>query len=615
MSIEEVSRPEGWPPTAATATTVAWMAGILTLYALAWQLSSRQDDPREPPVVAPTLIPIPFVGHLLGMALRGGRYVKDLGLRHRSLPIFTMRVLNQRVYVVTSPALAAAVQRASRALSFTPIIPEVTQPVLGLDDATMAIVRRNLEPPPDDDGEQQQRQQPGYLAEIQDLVYHALGPGPYLSELTLAAARELQSEVVAYAASLPLTLDAAGTAAGTTTTDLLLWVRHLVTVGTARYLYGPANPIALDGSLEEAFWDFDHGLVSLLVNVQPALTARRAYEGRERLAAALGDYLEAGRHLGDHDDGKKNGSGGEGSSSSWIIRQRVELALKHGWTLRAAARSELSFLFAGIVNTTTTTFWILARLYADAALLAAVRDEVEAAITITDDLAPPPPPPRGGRDDKEPPNTNKRRELRIPGLRERCPTLAAVFSECLRLGSDNFSNRKVREDTVLAGRYALKKGAIVQVAGGVIHADRGIWGDDVEAFNPSRFLPLSHGGGGVRKGDGDGGPEQQQQRPKQQQQSRHPAAFRAFGGGKTLCPGRHFAQHEILAFVALVVLAFDMCAPGGGGGAIAVPRKKDTGLPVHILEPTEPVKVVISRRAVGGGDRGVSIEDIDFTID
>ena len=70
----EISHPEGWPPTA----IVAWMVGICTLYAIAWQLSCRKADPREPPVVAPT-IPIPFIGHLLGMALQGGKYVKNLG--------------------------------------------------------------------------------------------------------------------------------------------------------------------------------------------------------------------------------------------------------------------------------------------------------------------------------------------------------------------------------------------------------------------------------------------------------------------------------------------------------------------------------------------------------
>ena len=470
-----------------------------------------------------------------------------------------MRILNQRIYIVTSPPLAAAVQRASRALSFTPIVPEVTQPVFGLDDATMEIVRKNLDPGPGDE--------PGYLSDIQGMVYTFLGPGQYLNDITLDAVRELRDEIVGYAASL----SAQGAGART---DLLLWVRHIVTVATARYLYGPENPIAREPGLEDAFWDFDHGLMALLINFFPSVTAHRAHRGRERLAAALEDYLLSGRHE---------------ASGSRIIQRRVELALQHGWTLRAAARSEISFLFAGIVNTTTTTFWILARLYADAELLATVRGEVASAID-EEQL-------QLQLQQREPSRGSGGHHLRISALRERCPTLLAVYSECLRLGSDNFSNRKVKEDTLLADRYLLKKGAIVQIAGGVIHADEGIWGGDVEAFNPGRFL------NGVK-----GQREQQEHQAKLQQ--RHPAAFRAFGGGKTLCPGRHFAQNEILTLVALVLLQFDVSAPDGGD--IKVPKKKDTGMPVHILEPARPIEVVISSRPKRDS---VDLEDMEFTVE
>ena len=146
---------------------------------------------------------------------------------------------------------------------------------------------------------------------------------------------------------------------------------------------------------------------------------------------------------------------------------------------------------------------------------------------------------------------------------------------------------------MLADRYLLKKDAIVQIAGGVIHADEGIWGDDVETFKPGRFLNGTKG-----------------QQPHEKPQQRHPAAFRAFGGGKTLCPGRHFAQNEILTFVALVVLQLDMAAPGGGD--IKVPKKKDTGMPVHILEPEKPVEAVIRSRAKSDS---VDLEDIEFSMD
>ncbi|KAJ2985007.1 hypothetical protein NUW58_g5764 [Xylaria curta] len=517
-----VSFPEVWP----LSPIATWLAIIAITYVLMYQYSARKLDAKEPVVVSSA---VPFIGHLLGMALHGGKYTKNLGIRNRNLPVFTLPVPGSRIYVVTEPSLAAAVQRASKALSFTPIIPEVTERVLGLDKATMEITRKNLDPGPGDER--------GFLADIQDMVYAYFGPGNYLNEISLNAARELKSEVVAIAVSqearcnpdLPI--------------DLLAWVRHLVTISTAKYFYGPQNPISLDPKLEECFWDFDHGLGKLLMNLCPSVTASKAYKGRELLVKALEKYLENGHH----------------KTGSKIVQKRVEVALQHGWTLRATARSELSFLFAGIVNATTSTFWILLQIFADPRLRSTVREEIIQIITP---------------DEKDPHCENY--QLSITNLKDRCPVLVAVYRECLRLGSDTYSMRMVRENTILADRYFLKKGAVVQIAGGVIHADRSIWGENVEEFDPSRFL------------------EHKQQSGNTKPNQIHPAAFRAFGGGKTLCPGRHFAMNEILSLVSLVVLMFDIEAPGGG--KINVPRKNDGVLPVHILEPISPVEVLISRR-------------------
>ncbi|KAI1633497.1 cytochrome P450 [Biscogniauxia mediterranea] len=591
--ISNISITEWWPLSAVATCVVT----LITAYAIIYQLSCRQLDPREPPVIAS---PIPYVGHLLGMAVQGGRYVKNLGIRNRQLPIFALPVPNSRLYIVTDPSLAAAVQRASRALSFTPVVPAATERVLGLDAATMRIVRRHLDPGPGDER--------GFLADIQDMVYAWLGPGPYLGELTLAAARELQREIASYSSSS--SYSSAAQPQPPPPTDLLAWIRHLVTPATARYLYGPENPLALDPSLESAFWDFDHGLGGLLLmggGVLAALTARRAYAGRERLAAALAAYLEAGQHEV------------AGAGASRIVRERVAVARRHGWTLRAAARSELSFLFAGVVNVTTAAFWLVARVFADAALLAAVRAEVEAVLGPEEE-------------EEEEDGTEERRRLSVADLRERCPWLVAAYRECLRLGSDNYSTRVVvgggggeeeEEGTLLAGRYFLRRGAVVQVAGGVIHADPAIWGDDADEFDPGRFLDKDDeqhdgDGDGERRGRGRGreGTATRQKKTTQV----HPAAFRAFGGGKTLCPGRHLAMNEILCFVALVVLQFDIEAADDSDHSVGdgkkkerfhVPRKNDGVLPIHILEPVSPVMVRIARRkdeVVEGGVANVRFE-------
>ncbi|KAJ7478605.1 cytochrome P450 [Mycena galericulata] len=506
------------------------LAVLSALYLVLYRLQKMQNHANEPPIVCSR---IPFVGPLVGMAFEGGRYVKSIGMRHRDKPIFTLPVPGSRIYVVTDPALAAAVQRASKTLSFTPLVPDLTKRVIGLDDDTVALLRQNLDPDP---GEPH-----GFLADMHDMIYTYLGPGESLNALSLGAARELGHQITAHAAQLQQPQ----------TVNLLLWVQHFVTIATAQFMYGPDNPLARHPHLEQAFWDFDHGLGRLLLGVVPSLTARAPYRGREALAAAFEEYLSAGRHE---------------TGAARIVQRRVEIAHQHGLSVAATARSELSFLFAGIVNTATTTFWAVLQVFARPELLAAVRTELAAVV--------------------EDPGTKAGvRSLGMDALKGgACPTLHAVFRECLRVGSDNYSTRLVKSDTVLAGHWHLRAGSVVQIAGGVIHADTSIWGADADVFDPVRFIRL---GEGSKAGEG----------------KVHPAAFRAFGGGKTLCPGRHFATHEILAFVAMIVLTFDLEAVGDGGARITVPPKEDRVLPVHVLEPRTDVYVRVRVR----DGRGIAV--------
>lgn len=454
--------------------------------------------------------------------------IKSTSLARPHEPIFTLPVPGSRIYVVTDPSLAAAIQRNSKVLSFTPLIPDITKRVLGLDNDTVNVVRQNLDPEPGDPR--------GFLADMHDLVYGSLGPGHYLNTISCEASQELCLQLCKLQSSLAAKPPSAGA------TDLLSLVRHIVTTGTARYLFGSVNPITEDPKLERAFWDFDEGLGGLLIGIFPSITASQAYSGREKVVAAFIDYLD-----------KKHDAG-----ASQIVRDRIRVEREWEMSSEMIARSALSFLFAGIVNTTTTTFWVVLRLFADPTLLESVRQEIKAAMIASRE--------QSGPD-----------SLSIFIVRDKCPTLSAVFRESLRIGSENFSVRLIKEDTMLADKYFLKKGAVVQISGGVIHSDKSIWGEDVEQFNHSRFLGQKARSGGF-----------------------HPAAFRGFGGGKTLCPGRHFAVNEILLFAAMIVIGFDMEAQDGG--PIRVPAKNDRVMPVHILEPgvSDRPQVVIRPRDDAG---------------
>lgn len=83
------------------------VAGLLATYAI----SSSKLDPREPPEV---LSPVPIIGHIAGLMKRTFQYNGDLALQYRSKPIFTIRYLGQKFYVITAVDLILAVQKQYR---------------------------------------------------------------------------------------------------------------------------------------------------------------------------------------------------------------------------------------------------------------------------------------------------------------------------------------------------------------------------------------------------------------------------------------------------------------------------------------------------------------------
>jgi cytochrome P450 len=418
--------------------------------------------------------------------------------------------------------LASNVQRASKALSFTPLVPDVTKRVLGLDAKTVAQIRQNLDPEPGEPS--------GFLADMHDMVYTYLGPGELLNDFSYNAAKALHQQLKAYGEDIQ-------TESGSGEVDLLAWLQHHVTIGTAQFLYGPRNPIAEHPELEHAFWDFDRGLGPLLVDLFPSITARKPYRGREAVVKAFVEYLDAGHHK---------------TGGSKFVQRRVDVANQYGWQHEMTARSELSFLFAGITNTAITTFWAVLYIFARAELLTAVREELSTVTSIS---------------------ASGHVDLSIDRLRNNTPVLMAIIRECMRLNSDNFSTRLIKSNILLADKHHLSANSVVQIAGGVIHADTSIWGPDAHVFNHERFLKIDS-----------------------KEISVHPAAFRAFGGGKTLCPGRHFAMSEIVVFIGMVVLMFDI---KGVDREIKMPIKEDRVLPVHILEPRGgSPKVRVCLRAV-----------------
>ncbi|KAI0400028.1 cytochrome P450 [Xylaria palmicola] len=282
--------------------------------------------------------------------------------------------------------------------------------------------------------------------------------------------------------------------------QLFKWVRHEIFMATSDGVYGPENPMR-DPEVETAWYDFEPTIVLFLINLFPKLLVPKAFRSRELVVKALTRYYRQDGHL----------------KASGLTKRRYEHNLRHKIPLDDIPRTEVGNIFAIIGNTGPAAFWMLYHIYSDTTLLEICRQEVSNIVQ----------------------SDSNARNIDITNVKSECPTLLSILQEVLRFHGTGISTRMVLEDHLLDGQYLLKKGNMLMIPGPVQHSFREIWGDNVNEFDAQRFVRSS-----------------KRQRP-------NPVAFRGFGGGTVLCPGRHFASTEILAFTALMIMRFDIQPLGG----------------------------------------------------
>ncbi|KAI1633567.1 cytochrome P450 [Biscogniauxia mediterranea] len=467
-------------------------------------------DPREPPA-APQSIPI--IGHMVGLSRSKFNYYVDLSQQTGS-PIFTMSLPGQKMYVVTQPELIQTVQKLHKTLAFPPIEAKFASKVCGASLEAQAILAQNVN---GDEGDF------GLSMESYAAMRAGLKPGSDLDDMNRVMIQEI-------AKSLDLLQPAKGESRKI---GMYTWLRDAITTATTRSVYGPMNPYD-DKAIADAFWEFESGLMSILVGFLPSITARKPIAARTKVAKAFEAYYKAGGV----------------QKASALARNRYQAEIDNNVPLEDIARYEVGGSIAVLVNTAPAAFWTLLLLHSHPGLLPDIRKEIDACTeTTTEDGV-----------------TVK--TLDITTLKESCPLLLSSYQEVLRYRSMGTSVREVTEDTYL-GQWLLKKGAMVQMPSRIVHQDPSLWGANVDEFNPRRFLP-----------------EEKQNRPRD-------VCFRAFGGGKTLCPGRHFATNEVLAAVAVFVARLDM-KPAKGEWTL--PTTANTNVAAVVMEPDDDIEVEIKSR-------------------
>ena len=278
----------------------------------------------------------------------------------------------------------------------------------------------------------------------------------------------------------------------------------------------------------------------LLLNFWPAVTARKGHKGRQICVEAFKQYLA--------DKGYENGSS--------LIKARVGACHNYAISDDDIARFEVSGVMGLVENTVPTAFWMLTRVFSIPSLLANIRQELEEILQTTEKA-----------------DGTTWRTLDVAAMKEKCPLLAATFQETLRHHSCGASTREVLRDTTLKSEYTVKEGSIIQMPSRLIHDDPAVWGPTVADFDPRRFM---------KRGNKD-----------PSEYKAHPGAFRAFGGGTTLCPGRHFALTEVMCVVAMFAMGSDL-EPVHGNWHLPPPRTPN--LAAAVAFPAADIEVFMRPR-------------------
>ncbi|ROT42880.1 putative cytochrome P450 oxidoreductase [Sodiomyces alkalinus F11] len=191
---------------------------------------------------------------------------------------------------------------------------------------------------------------------------------------------------------------------------------------------------------------------------------------------------------------------------AWFVKAMEDELRAVGMNDEDMAIATLTIYWAINTNSRKASYWLLAYLLQTPGLIDIARKETAPAFR-----------PDGTVD--------------LDYLHSSLPQVDAMWSEMLRMSAFAASVRFITDDTVIGGK-TLKKDKRLIIPYRQLHMDQRVFGEDIDQFRHERFLE------NPRLASGNN--------------------FRPFGGGATMCPGRHIAKRGVIVFVAMVLNRFDI---------------------------------------------------------
>ena len=278
-------------------------------------------------------------------------------------------------------------------------------------------------------------------------------------------------------------------------------------------LVGP-RIIEYDPKFANSFWEYDAAFMTLMQGI-PRIMRRGGWAARDRCLEATKEWLATAT-------AKSNATNKLDPNPDWdenfghrLVRERNAALVEYGISFEGRAAMHMGLIWAINANAIPMTAYMLMEMVREPSLLQRVRCEVQTAM-ISD------------------PKSKSALDIDISKLVS-LPLLKSVYNECLRLHSSIPISRRLREDVEIDG-YTLKANNFILAPSWLSHINEKVWahqGHSAREFWAERFMQKETQK--VKLGD-----------------------YCPYGGGNVICPGRFFAEREILAAVAMVVTLYDM---------------------------------------------------------
>ncbi|KAI1333952.1 cytochrome P450 [Xylariaceae sp. FL0016] len=280
------------------------------------------DDPQEPPRVRPA-IPIPIIGHILGFFLYGFDYYDLLSNRNPDVEIYTIGILNFKVYITHATRLTNLMQK-SKTVSLRPFLRTANKIHGDISD----IAHTTFD---------------GDLVEIfSNRTKEALAPGPHMDEQNLRMGEESVHEV-----SQLLNHEQKEF-------QLFDWAKRVIVHATGVSLFGSEHPFK-DTEIAGAMWTWDEHRPGHIFGVD---LLGKGYAARRKVFAAMRKYFD-----------------NMPADVSLMVRERQRILLEGGVSNEDSYKIQ-STLSNAYFNTIPTLYWTIYEIYSRPSLLETIRDEI-----------------------------------------------------------------------------------------------------------------------------------------------------------------------------------------------------------------------------------------------